>query len=278
MTTNSNCVTCCPDKDGKPLVLLVMTDGESFYSYVFRLTDLETGDRETVYEAPVWLTSMWVAPGGAIFAVDADGGVHSNETGAFVTTDTRSRPGLTRVWGFDDERVFACGRGGVAVRKAGPRWVHFDEGLDGDLYGIHGAGDKELYIVGEEGRIFHHDGAVWTRIDPPTNYILNAAYCQGPDLTYVCGEKGTIFRGSRGNWRLLDTPKKTFYSLAEFRKRIYLAAGGAGVFVIEGDEVTEFKTGITSYNLVGSPDFLFSAGADFIDYFDGTEWWGNQFE
>jgi photosystem II stability/assembly factor-like uncharacterized protein len=125
---------------------------------------------------------------GAIFAVDADGRVHSNQTGLFTTTDTQSRPGLTRVWGVDDERVFACGRGGVAVQKSGPRWLHFDDDLDGDLYGINGAGANDLYVVGEEGRIFHHDGSAWTRIDRPTNYILNAVLCQNSDLAYVCGK------------------------------------------------------------------------------------------
>lgn len=273
----SNCVTACTDASGSLLVLLVMDDGESFYSYIFRLTDLETGQRDTVYEAPVWLTSMWCAPGGTIFAVDADGLVHSDETGTFASSDTQSRPGLTRVWGVNGQQVFACGRGGTAVRTSGRQWAHFDAGLDGDLYGIHGTAADDLYVVGEEGRIFHYDGRAWARIDPPTNYILNAVLCTRSNLAYVCGEGGVVFRGSLSQWRQLTAPSVKFHSIAMFRDRVYLAAGGEGVFVVENNSVKQFKSGITSYNLVGSMELLLSTGEDLVARFDGTDWFGNDF-
>jgi hypothetical protein len=281
MAANTNvrttCITTCADKNGQPLVLVVKDNGESFFSFIFRLTNLSTGEREAVYEAPVWLTSMWRAPGGAIFAVDADGLVHSNETGAFTTKDTQSKPGLTCVWGLDDEQVFACGGRGMAVRKSGTQWLHFDDGLAGDLYELRGTAVDDLYVVGEEGRIFHHNGRAWAPIDPPTNYILNSVLCRSPEQVYVCGEGGAVFEGSLSRWRPLNAPTVTFYSLALFQGRVYLAAGADGIFAVDGNTVSLIKKGRTFYDLVSSPEMLFATGDDFAGRFDGKEWKGNRF-
>jgi hypothetical protein len=220
---------------------------------------------------------MWRAPGGAIFAVDADGLVHSDETGAFATTDTRSRAGLTWVWGLDDKQVFACGGGGIAVRKSGPQWLHFDDGLDGDLYGLHGTAADDLYVVGEEGRVFHYDGQAWARIDSPTNHMLNSVFCRTSALAYICGEKGMVFEGARARWLRLTTPAVTFYSIAVFRERVYLAAGGDGVFVVDGDTISQIKKGPAFYKLVGSQETLYATGGDLAARFDGEVWKGTFF-
>lgn len=281
MTTSpdvrTTCISACADKKGRTLALVVKDNGEDFYSFIFRVLDPKTAERESVYEAPVWLTSMWCSPAGAIYAVDVDGRVHSDETGKFVTTDTRSKPGLTWVWGLDEKNVFASGDAGTAVRKAGRGWEHFDQGLDGDLYELRGAAVNDLYTVGEQGRIFHHDGRAWSRIDPFTNHTLNSVLSVGDDVVYACGEGGMVFRGSKARWVRLSAPAVTFYSLALFQDRVYLAAGADGVFVVEGDTVTLVRKNRNYYTLVATPKILYAAGDDFAGRFDGNEWKGNRF-
>jgi hypothetical protein len=272
-----SCLMTCAEPDGRLLVLVVMTDGEGFYSYITRFTDLDTGAREVVYEAPVWLTSMAISPTGTIYAVDADGSVHTDATGTFVATDTHSDSGFTRVWCLDDDNVFACGNRGVMVRKKGRQWAQFNSGLDGDLYGVHGTGVADLYTVGEEGRTFHYDGRAWVRIEPFTNYLLNSVLCVSPKSVYVCGMNGALFHGSQARWRQLEAPPVTYHSLAQWRGTVYVAAGGAGVFVVEGNVVNSFQKGLTLYKLLGSDDFLLGAGGDLCAYFDGQSWSGNRF-
>jgi photosystem II stability/assembly factor-like uncharacterized protein len=272
----TNCITACLDANGNILALVVKTDGESFYSFIFRILDIKTGARETVYEAPVWLTSMTISASGTIFAVDADGVVHSDETGSFTKYDTKSPPGFTRIWCLDDQHVFACGRGGVMVRKSGAQWIQFNSGLDGDLYGVHGTSSRQIYTVGEEGRIFHYNGREWTRVDPPTNYILNAVLCVTSKRVFICGEGGAIFEGAQSQWQPLEAPAITYYSLAEFRGQIYVAAGGDGVFVIDGNGLKLIKK-LTIYNLVTCGNLLLAIGDDLVGRFDGNAWKGNRF-
>ena len=65
--------------------------------------------------------------------------------------------------------------------------------------------------------------------------------------------------------------------MALFQKRVYLAAGADGVFIVEGDTVTLVKKGRNYYTLVATPKLLFAAGDDFAGRFDGSEWKGNRF-
>ena len=93
----------------------------------------------------------------------------------------------------------------------------------------------------------------------------------------MCGDKGMVFEGARARWRRIAAPLINFYSLAVFRERVYLAAGGDGVFVVDGDTVSLVKKGPAFYKLVGSQEMLYLTGGDFAARFNGEIWQGNRF-
>ncbi len=268
----TTCVAALPDADGVVYALVVRGEGERLSSTIHRVTDFSADD-EVLYKVKRWLTALWLSPKGYLYAVDADGNVHTNRTGSWNVTSVDRPSGLTWIWGWDDDAIFACGRGGAIVRFRAGLWEPFDDNVEGNLYGLHGSGPNDLYAVGEAGRIFQSDGTRWRRVATrESRGVLNAVLCRSKDKVYLCGQGGALFEGAGTTWSRVDAGDRDFFALAIFKEKLYLGAGDGGLYTYDSGNVQLMKDNIVSYGLGSSSAYLAAAGNDEAARYDGAQW------
>jgi hypothetical protein len=271
MQMSTTCIAAHPSTDGSVYVLVVTGEDGDYTSTIHLITDFDAAD-QVLYKVQTWLTGLWLSPAGHLFAASADGRIHDNASGTWQVTDLNFIEGLNWIWGLDEGRIFTCGGSGGIFQYRTGRWARVGENVDGDLYGLRGTSPTDLYVVGESGRIFHGDGSQWRRMASPTNHIINAAYCRSPDEVYLCGTNGILLKGSGSRWVRIGELDFNLHALTMFRDKLYIGAGGRGLYAYDGNAVNLVKDNIISYSLGSSADYLTAAGGDEAARFDGSTW------
>ncbi|WFP75854.1 hypothetical protein [Mesorhizobium sp. WSM4906] len=267
------------DDDGVMYSIAVYSDGEGFNSYVYKASDV--ADRQTpnvqteLLDVQVWLTSIWRSQTGLLYVTDADGSVRIYD-GVGWTPSPASPQALTCIWGLSDSDVYAAGDEGVVYRWNGAAWSSFSPPLGDVIFCVRGVSSRNLYACGANGLLWHFDG-IWTQIQLPTNQRLLGLLTLAANDALVCGAGGVLFRGADANWNDVSQPGHDFHSLADYRREIYLAGGGEGVFHFDGAAVANIKSTITSYRLVSNANYLASAGDVIAARFDGQGWFGARY-
>lgn len=267
------------DDDGVMYSLAVYSDGEGFNSYVYRASDV--ADRQApnvqteLLDVQVWLTSIWRSQTGLLYVTDAEGSVRLYN-GARWLLSPASPQALTCIWGLSDSDIYAAGDEGVVYHWDGSAWSGFSPPLGDVIFSVRGVSSRNLYACGANGLLWHFDGT-WTQIQLPTNQRLLGLLTLAADDTLVCGAGGVLFRGAGANWSDVSQPGHDFHSLAHYRKEIYLAGGGEGVFRFDGIAVANIKSTITSYRLASNANYLASAGDVIAARFDGQGWFGARY-
>jgi hypothetical protein len=185
-----------------------------------------------------------------------------------------SSQALTCIWGLADDNVYTAGDEGIVHRWDGNAWAAISSPLGDVIFSIRGTSSDNLYACGANGLFWHFSSGTWTPIDLPTNQRLLGLLTRDASDVLVCGAGGTLFRGAGSIWNDRSQPGHNFHALVEFRKEIYLAGGGEGIFRFDGISVTNVKDTITSYRLAPNDNYIASAGDTVAARFDGTAWFG----
>ncbi|ESY73600.1 hypothetical protein X743_11870 [Mesorhizobium sp. LNHC252B00] len=264
-----------PAENGTIFTAVVYYDGESFYSYVVEEPDVSRDDVPTasILEKPCWFTSIWRSKSGRIFVPDDDGKVHAGSGSDWTESQVSPDP-LTTVWGFGDDSVYVGGSDGVVYHWDGAQWSAISRPLGDTIQCFGGVSSNDLYVAGEGALFWHYDGREWTQVPLPTNAILVGLLALSSTDVLVSGSDGALFRGSGLEWSDVSQSGRDFYEMAFFRKTIYIAGGGQGVFTFDGLTVSNVKDSFPVYNLSANKKYMALAGGNSAIRFDGTDWFG----
>jgi photosystem II stability/assembly factor-like uncharacterized protein len=259
-----------PSADGRIWVKLLAYDGEYPFSYVYEHPAITT-QGTLLYDVETWLSDIWRAPSGRLYAAGEAGQMHTYDHGRWYVNQTPVRSMLTCVWGLDDDHIYATTKGGIFLLD-GKNWNYVTKGHDVYIDRLRGIASDDLYAVGRHGLMLHFDGTSWHRLDIPTNMNLKAVYPIDRKIVYAVGHQGIVLIGSGNRWKVLDFGDIDFVDVVEYQDNIYIAATEKGVFRLQDDELVTFRDDIRASRLTTGGGFFCVAGNLSIHRFDGKSW------
>lgn len=272
-----DCVAALPTEEGVVYSLVVTTDGEGYFSTIVEQNH-PASPPQTIYEQQGWLTALWRSQSGALFAVDVDGRLHTNEGGRWARRRiTSGGERLNWLVGIGDNLV-ACGEAGTALRRSGRSWQAVGVVMPHDLNGVHGLDLEHLYAVGVEGTLLRIDAGRASAVPLPTNANLSAVLTRTGHEVCVVGENGAMFVGAGDRWAAIEEFDHDGYGLAEYGTGVAIAVGTNGVLVYDAGTVSTLKAGITANRIASSGRYLCAAGEHGYWRYDGAAWLQKTFD
>lgn len=269
------------EPNGALLVDVVITDGESFHSFLTPQRDIAdqvTNDtsEEAVYSGSFWLVDMDRGSSGALFACDADGNVHTNVSGRWGIEPLSPGHGLRVVRCLPDGSVFAAGTDGIVYRRDREGWVAVSDSFGRWITGLDGRSAADLVIAGDAGLVAQFDGTSWSSVDLATDLTFNAVLAS--DGRYVvCGAKGALFEGSGATWQNRTASTHDLHGLAHYRGEVWLACGSSGAGRLTSDGVEIMRSTFAAFSLSAAGDIIAFGGNNIAARFNGTSWHGRRF-
>jgi len=225
------------------------------------------GCPEATPSAGASLRDVWIAPGGAVWAVGDDGLLGRRSPGVDWCWCTASAATLEGIWGSADDDLWIVGQLGTIVRYDGTTFSPVDLGTGADLRGIWGTGPGDVWVVGTAGTARHYDGVGWSVADVASNHTLYTVWAASSTDVWIGGRVGVVVDGESGS------EGEVF--------RWDPATGGWNRELVTGGA----RTAAAFYGLSGSgADNVWAVGVDFPDgaaapfstamRFDGMHWDG----
>lgn len=236
-----------------------------------------------------FVTGIWQAPSGTVYATDADmGGLYVFEE--ILNTDRRpDRVKLDDVtpegvWGLTDDNIFVWGtrmdedrvKTYPVFRFDGSGWTELPP-LPQPTNRIHGASPETVYACGWRGMIARWSGNDWEPMETPTREIVTDIHVESDDEVYAVTNDGQLLQGSSSGWRhvasnpLGATP---FSGVAKFRGQLLVSANELGLMrlVAETGALEVFKAKVTGVhmeareNLIVTCEHIIAGTADGQDF------------
>jgi hypothetical protein len=132
----------------------------------------------------------------SVWAV-GEGMIAKRTDGVWTAAPSPDSLGLSAVFAFSDENVWAVGAQGAIVHFDGTVITRADSPTTSTLYGIWGAAPDDIWAVGEDGALVHFDGNAWSFV-PGGEDELHAVWGSGPNDVYTVG--GTFNLGTMGHF------------------------------------------------------------------------------
>ncbi|KAB2900681.1 MAG: hypothetical protein F9K40_09085 [Kofleriaceae bacterium] len=231
--------------------------------------DAIAGCAPTTPAADARLTGVWIAPGGAVWAV-GDGGLVGRRTNdRWTWCDAAGGVDLSAVWGVDDDDVWITGAAGTVLRWRGDAFDAIDVDATADLTGIWGASPTHVFVVGDGGVVRYHDGVGWRTVDVPADE-LGAVWGASAFDVWIGGRRRTTTTTPTGaehakceatidRW---NATTRTFV-----REHAFVQEHGAcGIFGLGGSGPADVWAVGTEFPAGSAAPFAFAA------HHDGTQW------
>lgn len=236
---------------------------------------------EIVSEASERIQGIDLGMDGTVYAVTAKGRLLCNAAGEFKARNLKL-PDLQRVRVLEDDTLALTGDGGTVARgslaagftaqqfAAGQRAVY--------MYGVSASSAGTVVAVGAAGILMDEGDGWFVAREPEARTLLFGVHVVAEDDVIVVGEPGILRRGDpKGELRSIAVPTgiKNLKAVCAFQGAIYLAAGGDGVFRLDGDTLVCVEPRIAAYTVASSASLLCASGMGFWACFDGTTWTAN---
>lgn len=275
MTTQWTAAGVVLQPSGEILVNLSATDGENYYTMLSAIPDIEQPARgegaEAVYEGEFWITALTQAPGGAIYACDADGNVHDNATGEWRVTSV-APDGLRAIACLPDGTLITGGTGGLVYRLDAGGWRAMTPNIGVWINALAGQSAQDFAAAGDKGALWRWRGdGPGQRIELPTDASFRGLLRAGADYL-ACGENGALFRGAGEDWTDLTVPGHDFYDMACYGAEVWLACGAAGAGRLTDGRIEIVRDTFTAYNICSAGRFAAFAGEGSVIRHDGKAW------
>jgi len=237
--------------------------GESF------VCSVTEGRARVEFGGPGWITGLWRAPGGTLYACDAAGRVFVR-AGLYGPWQHVDLPGtLLGVWGLDAAQVWVWGtRGehGVMYRFDGAGWAEVES--PGHVVALHGTERDLLFAVGHQGLIARWNGVAWQRMASPVCETLHGVFAVSKEEAFAVGPSGVCLDGSEHGWMLRERRDHLLYCVAAFRGGVYagapcpeglLSRGPAGTLETVDHELSPYQIDARGALLLANPYVLTSS-------------------
>lgn len=234
------------------------------------------GSDWTSSETPndVRMQSVWGADPDHVFAVGECGTILHRDDGVWTQYGSTVSSGLTDVWGFADDDIYAVGNN--ALHYDGSAWVEEYSGPRG-LNAIWGPSPEHLFAPTSRGEVLHRTQTGWTVEATESPYPLNGVHGSGPQHVVVVGNAGAIARYDGEQWEAQES------GTAEFLNGVYVAApddvtavGSEGTIVhYDGNRWSPQASGTTDslFRIWGaSSTDLYALSVTSVLHYDGDRW------
>jgi hypothetical protein len=270
--TINNIIAAQPGVDGIYMILTIYveTDALNAVGQLVRTPWTRGEAGSAVLNTNDTLGSLWASPTGSLWIGSARGNVwttagvnwtpHRMQGLVFDALDGRYQwnvttlpnlkkgnyvPNVTALWGTGDSDVFAATFDGPVYHWDGRAWTEQETDVTTGLNHLHGSGPGDVFCVGDRGVVLHYDGSRWSRVpfpgDSDTNTALTGVRAVSADEVFICGRGGKILHGGHRGLELIAEYPTSFYGLAYFQKRIFLAGGDSGVWELKGNRAEVLK-------------------------------------
>lgn len=265
-----------PRDDGSVVVKVLAYDGEYPTSYIYEHTDMQAPPANDL-EVEAWLSDLWMAPNGTLFAPGENGQLHIRTRSKWSLSQSPIEELLTAAWAPDDQTCFVASEHAV-LRWSNGQWTTMIDGLTQTPDVIRGTVDgASLFVAGRAGLLLHFDGRQWTQENVPTNVDLNGLCVTEAGALYAVGDFGVIVYGSHGNWALLTGGTEDYQDVVEFGGKVHVSSGESGVSTLVNG-VLQPTLEKAALRLRSSSRYLCAAGATAFHRFDGHDWQTRQYK
>jgi hypothetical protein len=259
--------------NGRPVHLVVVALAfagcvEAADEPVITTPDRIAGCAETTLAPDARLTGVWIAPGGAVWAVGSDGVVGRRPAAADAAwqwCDSGAGVDLSAVWGAADDDVWMTGAAGTVLRWRGDAFDPIDAGTTADLSDVWGASATSVFVVGDGGVARHHDGATWAIADVAADE-LGAVWGANANDIWIGGQKRTTtttpgggqLNGCSAQLHRWNATTRTFSLEQSFPQ----AHGACGIYGIGGTSAADVWAVGTEFPAGAAASFAFAAHRD----------------
>ncbi len=182
--------------DGSGVVTITGADG------VILEGDRTAGFTESgIFHLAGELVGLWGDDTGSVrVAVGSNGQILMNTAGGWAPSPSGTTQGLTAVFGFGEDDIWAVGRAGTALRYDGTVWTRVELPIPAAINAIWGSTPERIYAAGSGGVLLVWDGTAWTSLTSSTSANLRAVYGRAANDVWAVGQGATIMRYSGLGW------------------------------------------------------------------------------
>jgi hypothetical protein len=210
-----------------------------------------------------WVTSLWMSPSGKIYyAGPGEGGlgIHVERTGdPYATRWERAplRAVYSRVWGLDDDLVFASGgtpdEAWLSIYD-GSRWTEMTP--PGNVFAFHGVARDLIYAVGMNGLAAWWDGAQWNPQPTPTRGSLTSVHVVDETEVYATGPCQRVLVGSIHGWSERAGVTYGLYDITKWNGDVWVAAGQMGLGRLKDNSIEIVKPELRARRVVSGEGLI----------------------
>jgi hypothetical protein len=283
-----------------------------YVSKLGRLGPEEDAMMEVVFDTNDGLSQLWISPSGSIWM----GSVHGNlYTTAKVSWPPPTQddldcevvdpsypfemttlpdfaggnyaPNVSALWGTSDDHVFIGTFEGAIYHWDGKTLRQANAENRRAINEIHGSGPDDIYFVGRDGLILHFDGQAIRPLPYPddagSRHNITGVRALSFDEVFMCTDSGQTLHGSRHGLEVLAQFGESFYRLAHFEDRLFLAAGNAGLYELIGNATDVARDTFTAVGVYEGNDRMVMIPAEselsltFYVPSEAEPWFGAEF-
>lgn len=227
-----------------------------------------------------WVVDLARDGGGQVHSVALDGQLRVGYGEGGRRYALPARRGLTSVWPVAPGELLVCGPGSLGHVRLAPGRIAVElveddgPGEAAVVAGWPGGAAAGAIAVGTRGALWQYDGAAWIAHETPAREALVDVAWAGPRDAWIAGAEGGLYRWDGAALRLVvREPDIAWHACAWWRGALYLAAGPAGVFRLDGHRAVALKA-LPLYRVRVVADRLFGWGGSLVVHHDGTGWSG----
>jgi len=244
----------------------VVLPSETFAPEGARLVGLELG-------VPGFLTGLWYAPSGRLFASDFHGRIYVREI------DERALPSwrvedwgelveLHGVWGLDDHHVYVWGRDAYGPRM----WQTFEgrfvgmQAPPGPTTFVRGCSPECLYAAGAGGALAHWNGHGWRPVPIQSVRPATGLCVVSEDEIWLTTDMGKLFEGTSHGWALRAELDGPLCDVMRWRGQLLLAAKDRGLLQLDEptNGISPVDLMLPAIGLAGDTDTLLALTEDYL--------------
>lgn len=266
------------DDQGRIDSIVVMSDGENYYSRLTRINDIgiEVAQEKVIeqYGGNFWFTDIGRTANGSFFLPDANGCVHTDLNGAWHIEEVCSGSALRCIWITPEGDIYVAGTSGIVYQRKSEGWQAISPPLGNWITAIGGPTHTNLLVAGDNGLVWRFDGTEWVRIDLGTNVNLTGILWRAPKHFMICGGRGTLFQGSGDDWENISRGGVDLFKMVLYRGEIWIALGSSGVGRLTDDDIATMRDTFAAFRIHVAGSYLAAAGNHIVARFDDTTWRG----
>lgn len=236
---------------------------------VVAVSDHIAGCAPATLAADARLTGVWIAPGGAVWAVGDAGLVGRRTDAVWQWCYAGSGVDFSAVWGAADDDLWITGDAGGVLRWRGTTFDPIDAGTSADLTGVWGSSATNVFVVGKTGVARHYDGVAWTTADVSADELgavwgANATdvWIGGKRRTTTTTASGAELNGCAAEIHRWSPATRTFVREHSFAQD----HGACGILGLGGSSASDVWAVGTEFPAGSAASFAFAA------HLDGTQW------